>query len=101
MKKFACPKCNQEGISLKDKYRAGIWQVIYCSLCGARLCARPWMMAFAYAIYTWSVITFITMAYYQQSLMPFVYMVGVWVILDIHNVIFMPLAIMRQENKPS
>lgn len=101
MKKFTCPKCNHEGISLKDKYLASIWQVIYCGSCGARLCARPWAMACTYGVYTWAVISFITMAYYQKSLMPFVYLVGVWLILDIHNVAFMPLAIMRQGNKPS
>ena len=95
MKKFICPKCRREGINLKDKYRASFWQIIYCDLCDARLCAQPWVLALAYFIYTWVVVTFIAMALYQQSFIPILYMLGVWLILDFISVMSMPLSVMR------
>lgn len=101
MKKFTCPKCKRESIGLKDKYRTSIWQEINCNACGARLCAHPWVLAFAYVIYTWAVISLITMSYYQKSYMPLLYIVVVWLVLDFHNVMFMPLAVMRKENQLS
>jgi hypothetical protein len=95
MKKFICPKCKREGIDFKNKYRASFWQVIYCDCCDARLCAQPWVLAFAYFIYTWVVVTFIAMALYRQSFIPILYMIGVWLILDFISVISMPLSVMR------
>jgi len=97
MKKFICPKCQRAGINLKDKYRASFWQIIYCDFCDARLCAQPWVLAFAYFIYTWVVVTFIAMALYQQSFIPILYMLGVWLILDFISVMSMPLSVMRQQ----
>jgi hypothetical protein len=100
MKRFTCPKCKKEGISLKDKYRASIWQVIYCDSCGARLCAQPFLLAFAYFIYTWAVVSFVTIAIFKQSFMPILYMIIVWLILDFINVMSMPLSVMRAIKKP-
>jgi len=101
MKKFTCPKCHRENISLKDKYRASIWQVIYCPSCDARLCAQPWVLAFAYMIYTWAALSLVAMAFFQRSYMPLFYIVIVWLILDFHNVMFMPLSIMQRRNESS
>jgi uncharacterized protein (DUF983 family) len=100
MKKFTCPNCKREEISLKNKYLASIWQVIYCDSCDARLCAQPLLLALAYFIYTWVVVTFVAMAIYQESYIPLFYMLAVWLILDFINVISMPLAIMRRQLNP-
>lgn len=100
MKNFTCPKCKREGISLKDKYRASVWKEIHCPSCNARLCAHPWMLAFAYVVYTWAVISIITMARYQENYALLLYIPVVWLILDIHNVMFMPLSVLRPKDKP-
>jgi len=100
MKRFTCPKCKREGISLKDKYRASIWQVIYCDSCGARLCAQPFLLAFAYFIYTWTILSFIAIAFFKESFMPILYMIIVWLTLDIINVMSMPLSVLRPLKKP-
>jgi len=100
MKTFTCPKCKQNGISFKDKYRASLWQVIYCNSCGARLCAQPWLLAFAYFIYTWAVVSFVTIAFYRESYMPILYLVITWLLLDFISVMSMPLSVMRPLNRP-
>ena len=100
MKRFTCPKCKQSGISFKDKYRASLWQVIYCNSCGARLCAQSWLLAFAYFIYTWAVVSFVTIAFYRESYMPILYLVLIWLLLDFISVMSMPLSVMRPLNKP-
>ena len=95
MKSYRCPSCNRDTISTKDKYFAGIWRVIYCPSCGARLCAQPWLLALGWAIYVWAFMWFGALAFFNHSLAPLVYLVPVWLFLDFLNIRFMPLAVMR------
>lgn len=55
---------------------------------------HPRVQAFAYSIYIWAVISLVTMPYYQQGYTPLLYIVVVWLILDFHNLMFMPPSIL-------
>ena len=41
MHMYKCPRCHTLSIPLKDKYRTGIWGIVYCEHCKAKLCAYP------------------------------------------------------------
>ena len=99
MRKFACPSCKQPSITVKDKYLAGLWQVIECPNCRARLCAQPIIMAIAYGLYFWAIAWWSFTAYFEHSAEPLIYLVPTWLFLDFLNINLMPLAVMRQ--KPS
>lgn len=95
MRRFRCPRCGQDGISFKDKYYAGLWLTVVCSQCGARLCAQPWFMAVGYMIYFWAIAWFVMWALLEHSWLPILYMLPVWALLDLLNIYFMPLAVLR------
>jgi hypothetical protein len=95
MKKFTCPNCQQATITTRQKYLAGMWRVIYCDQCNARLCAQPVIMAIAWALYFWVLAWFTFTAYFSHSLQPLIYMVPAWLFLDFLNINLMPLAIMK------
>jgi len=95
MKPYQCPKCKEECIPAKDKYKAGIWRVIHCPQCGARLCGQPWVMAASYTLYVWALAWFGFWAYMDHSWEPLLYLIPVWLLLDLLNMRFMPLSILR------
>lgn len=98
MKFYDCPSCKQATIPVKDKYFAGIWRIIHCEGCGARLCANPYLMALGWMIYIWAAAWFGFWAYLTHSLAPLIYLVPVWLFLDFLNINLMPLSIMRPKN---
>lgn len=95
MPMFPCRRCKQMSLSLKDKYRAGHWQDVICPNCHARLCATPWVLAAFYILYLWDVAWFSGLFYYTYNPMDFVYMAAVWFCLDLLNIWYMPLSVMR------
>ena len=94
-KKFNCPQCGQTSITTQQKYQAGIWRIIYCSECQARLCGQPIIMALAYALYFWAVAWFGFTAYFEGSLEPLLYLIPTWLGLDFLNINLMPLSVMK------
>lgn len=97
MRKFVCPNCRQKTIPVRDKYLAGLWQVIHCQHCHARLCGQPVIMAIAYGLYFWAVAWWGFTAYFEQSLDPLIYLIPTWLFLDFLNINLMPLAVMRKK----
>jgi hypothetical protein len=95
MRRFICPRCKRDSISLKDKYLAGIWMTISCRECGARLCGHPWAMALGYIPYVWALAWFAMWALLDGSWLPILYLIPVWLLLDALNILFMPLASLR------
>ena len=95
MRMYKCPHCRTLSIPLKDKYRAGVWGVIYCRHCKAKLCAYPILLGALYVLYTWDIMWFFGLYYFTRNLMDFVYMILGWLTLDALNVSFMPLAVMK------
>lgn len=104
MPMYKCPRCKTDSITLKEKYKTGIWGDITCPHCKSRLCASPWLLALIWVAYAWDVAWFSSLYYYTRNPMDFVYMVLVWLIIDALNVTYMPLAILkaspRNESKP-
>jgi len=95
MRMYKCPHCRTLSIPLKDKYRTGVWGVIYCRHCKAKLCAYPILLGALYVVYTWDIMWFFGLYYFTRNLMDFVYMILGWLTLDALNVSFMPLAVMK------
>jgi hypothetical protein len=99
MRMYKCPHCRTLSIPLKDKYRAGVWGIIYCKHCKARLCAYPYLLGALYVVYTWDVMWFFGLYYFTRNPLDFVYMILGWVTLDALNVAFMPLAVMKNSRR--
>lgn len=97
MSTYQCPRCNEMTISVKEKFLTGLWQNIYCSDCGAKLCAYPIPLAILYFFHIWNVIWFFGMYHFTGNKMHFFYMAVVWVILNVINITVMPLAVMRPD----
>lgn len=98
MKSYDCPNCKQASIPVKDKYFAGIWRIIHCESCGARLCANPYLMVLGWMIYVWAAAWFGFWAYLTGSFTPLIYLLPVWLFLDFLNINLMPLSVMRPKN---
>ena len=92
---FQCPHCKCDAIPLKAKYLAGVWQVIHCPACRGRLCANPIILALAYIAYCWAFAWFAFSAAFQGSLLPLLYLIPVWLVLDFLNVNLIPLSRMK------
>lgn len=99
MRQFTCPSCKKESIPLVDKYRAGMWRVIHCPDCGARLCAQPWLMMLGSMIYLWVAAWFGFWAWLDHSILPLLYLVPAWLLLDYLNINYMPLAPLRPKGR--
>lgn len=95
MKFFPCPKCKEEVIPVKDKYLASLWMNVYCAHCGARLCAEPIVMALLYFLYFWMAAWFIAWAWMEETWVPILYLIPLWLLVDLLSVMYMPLMIMR------
>ena len=95
MKQYPCPSCKTDAIPLVDKYRAGMWREIRCPHCQARLCAQPWVLMVAWILYVWVAAWFGFWAWLDHSLLPLLYMILPWLLLDFLNVSYMPLSVLR------
>jgi hypothetical protein len=94
---FTCPNCRENSISIKNKYLAGWWKPITCPNCSRKLSAFPWLLMALDMVYVWNVMWFYGLYHFDLDHSPvyFVYMAVCWVILDVLNVQFMPLSIMK------
>jgi len=99
-KKFNCPKCGQTSITTKQKYLAGVWHVINCNACEARLCAQPIVMALAYALYFWIIAWFAFTTYFEGNIESLFYLAPAWLLLDYLNINLMPLCILKPKSSP-
>lgn len=95
MKNFTCPKCEQDTISVKAKYLTGHWFNVYCPACGARLCAEPIITAVVYMLYFWTVAWFVVWAMAEDDWTLALYMIPVWLIIDITSLLYLPLRTLR------
>lgn len=97
MRTHKCPRCGEMSIPLKDKYRAGFWGIVSCGRCGARLCALPALLALFFVLYVWDIMWFFGMYHFTGNWMHFFYMALGWIVIDMLNVRFVPLASMRSK----
>jgi len=95
MKQYPCPNCKTGAIPLTEKYRAGMWRVIHCPNCRARLCAQPWLLMLASMIYVWVAAWFGFWAWLDRSILPLIYLIPAWLMLDYLNITYMPLSVLR------
>lgn len=94
--KFPCPKCEQSGISIKDKYRLGYWRETHCTHCNARLCANPWFLAPFSLIYMWALAACAFMYMFEDiGVMAFVYTLIAWLVIDFLNIVLIPMSVLR------
>lgn len=92
-----CPRCNKETISFKQKLLTGKWIDIYCSNCGARLCAQPIVLALLYFMLTWVIIYFGFLAVSEESVI-FATMLAVgWFLIELF-MYYIPLCILKPKN---
>lgn len=99
--KFPCPKCEQPGISVKDKYRLSYWCEAYCSHCRARVSANPWFLAPYSLVYMWAMATCAFIYLFQDAgMMAFVYAAVAWVVIDFLNVVLIPMSVLRSLEPP-
>ena len=98
---FKCPSCREETISLKQKYLLGWWMTTSCSQCGARVAAFPWTLMLLFFFYTWNVVWWSGMAYYDGSYHYLIYMAICWVFIDLANIYLMHLASLRKKQPKS
>ncbi len=98
-KHYKCPKCEESCVSLKDKYKLGHWKIIHCRNCEARLCGQPIVLILAYVIYFWVFGGFLVWAYLEESFLPVLYLIPVWLILDYFNVEGLPMSVLRSKRQ--
>ena len=93
---FKCKRCESPAISLLDKYKAGLWQEVYCPNCQARLADNPYILgAFHFCGYVQIVAWFVLLAYMTKDLTYLAYLAATWLIFDVLNVMFVPLVILK------
>lgn len=97
MFRFACPRCQEDTISFRDKYLAGVWRVISCPQCAARLTAYPILLLMIHMAYVWNILWFFGLYYFERDFIYFAYMAMGWIILDFLNVQLIPLALLKNK----
>jgi hypothetical protein len=100
MARYACPHCEKETISSRDKYLMGLWLTRTCPHCGTRLCANPYLMFVIYFFYLWNLFWWPVVAYLNGNSLYVVPMVLIWAMLDFINVRYMPLLCLKRK-KPA
>ncbi len=93
--KYPCPKCEQPGVSLKNKYRLGYMQDTFCEHCNVRLSANPWFLVPFSLVYMW-VLAICAFLYVFESvgMMAVAYAVIAWLVVDALNVMLIPMTAM-------
>ncbi len=99
MPSFKCPSCHEETLSLGQKYRLGWWMTTHCSPCGARITAFPWTLMALYCLYIWNVVWWLGQYIFNGGLVNFIYMAIGWLLIDLINLYFMPLATLRRKEE--
>lgn len=89
---FNCPKCNQPSFSWQAKYAMAYWIWRVCSQCNAKVCANPIILSLFHMLYFWVLAFFIYLAFYQKQFLPVLYLVVIWIIIDILNIWLLPLS---------
>lgn len=79
----------------------GFWGVKHCPSCGARVAAFPWTLTLLSMFYVWNVLWWVGLIHFNDSYHYLIFMALCWVLLDLFNVYFMPLASFKQPNKPN
>lgn len=95
---YICPSCEKDTISWKTKYLVGFWFTTHCLNCNAKLTAMPIPLALFQILYVWNVGWFSGIYWFTREPINFVYMTILWIILDILNVKYIPLSVMRRNN---
>ena len=94
---FTCPRCEKNSITFREKYLAGIWRVVLCPDCGARLCAYPILLLLMHMAYVWNILWFFGLFYFKHDIVYFAYMAIGWMILDFLNIQLIPLAVLKDK----
>lgn len=94
-----CPCCKQTCISLGEKYKLGIWKTVHCRQCGAKLTAHPIALALVDFVYVWNVSWFGVLAYIEKDMNYLLYLVIGWLVVDIINLMVVPLAILSRKKE--
>ena len=100
--KFPCPKCEQPGVSLKEKYRLGYMRDTHCEHCNVRLSANPWFLVPFSLVYMWA-LAVCAFLYMFEGIggMAVVYAVVAWVVVDMLNIMLIPMKIMEERGPDS
>lgn len=98
MKKHQCPHCQQDTVSFKQKYLAGLWQVVNCQQCNKRSCANPIILALIYMAYAWTLAWFVFGYALEGIIDSLYYLIPIWIGLDLLNINLIPLS--RMKSKP-
>lgn len=89
---FKCPHCRAQSVSLKDKYKLGWWMTVSCPNCGGRIAAFPWTLLIMTMLYVWNLMWWVGLINFNHSYHYLIYLAICWVLLDLINIFFMPLA---------
>lgn len=93
---FKCKRCESPTISLFSKYKAGLWQDVYCPKCHARMADNPIILgAFHFLGYVQVVAWFVLLAYMTEDMTYLVYLAVTWLIFDVLSVLFVPLVMLK------
>jgi len=95
MTKFTCPACENESIPLKHKYAMGYWMTRRCGECDSLIANHAIILGVLSFAYLWNLLFFVGLAQFGESLHYLGYMAVIWIILDIINVKYVPLMVIR------
>lgn len=93
---FPCPHCEQSSISLINKYLLGAWLTRSCPSCNARLSGNPVYLLIIDMLYVWNVCWFSVLYFFDGDLYNFLYMAIAWLILDVMNIVFVALSVLKE-----
>ena len=96
MANFTCPSCNKDSIPLKDKYAMGYWMTRRCVECNSLIANHAILLGVLTFAYLWNLLFFIGLAQFNQSWHYFGYMLVIWVVLDLINIKYVPLMVVRR-----
>ena len=109
MANFTCPSCNKDSILLKDKYAMGYWMTRRCSECSAIICSNAILLGVLTFAYLWTILMFGGLTFFDrdpgiswiENILSdawhyILYMVAIWVVLDIVNIKYIPLMVIRR-----
>jgi len=97
---FKCPHCQEETLSVKDKYRLGWWMTVICASCGGRIAAFPWTLSLMTMLYVWNVMWWVGLINFNSSYHYLIYMAICWILLDLANLFLMPLSRLKRKTQP-
>ncbi|TPW16801.1 MAG: hypothetical protein FD130_911 [Halothiobacillaceae bacterium] len=95
---YICPYCGEKSISFKEKYKLGLWMTSECKRCSAKLSAYPIPLALLHAVYAWNLFWWPSLYHFKSDPIYFLYLVLFWIVLDMLNVLFIPLGVMKRGN---